>query len=222
MAKGSKNSGKVLSRERFLAQALDLAQRQGVDFTMRTLGEELGVSPMAIYRHFENRDELINELINAVLGEVLSPAALRRVADGRRGWRSRALEFCMHCYDVVVKYPGSAQLIVTAHAYSPNRVRLTELIVDFLADLGLTPRRSIEIVHSMSLLLFQAATLEQQKRDGEISVDIFVSEVEDTNSRLADPELLDVVLNTSLRERAERGMHIIFDAIEYELSTDSG
>lgn len=188
---------------------------------MRDLGRELGVSPMAIYRHFENRDALLGDIVNAILAEALSDAAVQGLMDRRGSWRRRAMRFCLHCYDVVVRYPGSAQLIVSGTTFSPNRLRLTDVIVKFLVDLGLPRRRAGEILHSMSLMLFQAATLDQARRDGSPGLEIVAAEALEQDSPILDPDILDVLLNTTLRERAERGLEIIFDAIDFELQKGS-
>ena len=215
-----KQQAKKLTRERVIQCALTLSQQRGVDFSMRDLGRALDVSPMAVYRHFENRDALLGDVVNAILAEALNVAALRNLMDRRGSWRGRAMRFCLHCYDVVVRYPGSAQLIVSGTTFSPNRLRLTDVIVNFLVDLGLPVRRAVEVVHSMSLMLFQAATLDQARRNGSPGLEILAAEALRQDSPVLDPDVLDVLLNTSLRERAERGLEIIFDAIDFELQKD--
>lgn len=184
---------------------------------MRDLGKDLDVWPMAIYRHYENREALMGDVINAIMAEVLNEEALRSIRDRRTSWRSRAMRFCLHCYDVIVRYPGSAQIIVAGTTFSPNRLRLTDVIVEFLVDLGLSHRRSAEILHSMSLMLFQAATLDQARQDGTASLAMVEAETLEPDSPVFHPDVLNVYLDTSLRERAARGLDIIFDAIEFEL-----
>ncbi|MEL7045208.1 MAG: hypothetical protein AAGL66_09320 [Pseudomonadota bacterium] len=217
--KPAKQRSKRLTRERVVEQALKLTRRQGIEFSMRDLGNELDVWPMAVYRHIENRDALLGEIVDAVLAEVLSEKALRQLNDRRGSSRKSAMRVCLHCYDVVVRYPGSAQLIVGGTTFSPNRIRLADAIIDFLVDLGLPPRRAAEILHSMSLMLFQAAALDQARQDGSPGLENFAAEALRSDSRITEPEILDVFLNTSLRERAERGLGIIFAAIEHELQS---
>ena len=48
------------TRERILACALAELERAGVEqFSLRAVGTAAGVTPMAIYRHFRNREELL-------------------------------------------------------------------------------------------------------------------------------------------------------------------
>ena len=55
-------------RIRISAAAHDLFLREGLDgFSMRRIADIVGVSAPAIYRHYKNKDELLNEVITAGL-----------------------------------------------------------------------------------------------------------------------------------------------------------
>jgi AcrR family transcriptional regulator len=59
-----------LSRAAILRAALHVADRDGFNgLTIRKVAAELGVSPMALYRHFRNKDEIVDGLVDAVVGE---------------------------------------------------------------------------------------------------------------------------------------------------------
>src|SRR5438552_7484921 len=60
-----------LSRETVAEGALALADADGLDaVTIRRLAQELGVTPMALYWHFKNKDELLVGLADHLLGGV--------------------------------------------------------------------------------------------------------------------------------------------------------
>ena len=64
-----------LSRERVLAAAIELADREGIAaLTMRRLAEELGTSAMSAYHHVANKDQLLGHMVDRVV------EALRDVA----------------------------------------------------------------------------------------------------------------------------------------------
>src|SRR5947209_5748116 len=77
-----------LSRARVLEAAVALADKAGVEgFGMRRLAQELGVVPMALYKHVANKEELLNGMVDIVFSEIEAPsgdqdwkAALRRRA----------------------------------------------------------------------------------------------------------------------------------------------
>ena len=63
-----------LSRERVLSAAIDLADEGGIDqLTMRKLGQALGVEAMSLYNHVQNKDDLLDGLIDLVFAEVPLP-----------------------------------------------------------------------------------------------------------------------------------------------------
>jgi AcrR family transcriptional regulator len=65
-------------RDRIAAAAQELYLQKGIEgFSMRKVAEKVGVSAPAIYRHFRNRDELLNEIVVEglkILDEYLRPA----------------------------------------------------------------------------------------------------------------------------------------------------
>jgi AcrR family transcriptional regulator len=62
---------KRLSRARVLEAAVALADQIGLEaFSMRGLAQELGVVPMALYKHFGNKDELLDEMVDIVFDEM--------------------------------------------------------------------------------------------------------------------------------------------------------
>ena len=95
-----------LNRERVLAAAVELADREGVEgLSMRRLAAELGVVPMALYKHVANKDELLDGMIDVVVTEIDPPrtdtdwktAVRERILSARRmllrhPWASRVME----------------------------------------------------------------------------------------------------------------------------------
>ncbi len=63
--------GKYQSKQTYLNAALKIISESGVEkLTMRKVATDLGVSPMAIYKHFKSKDELLK----AVLDEFIASA----------------------------------------------------------------------------------------------------------------------------------------------------
>ena len=60
-----------LSRERVLAAALELVDREGLSaLSMRRVGAELGVEAMALYRYAPSKDALLDGLVEALYLEL--------------------------------------------------------------------------------------------------------------------------------------------------------
>lgn len=55
---------KLTTRERILAAAFDAVQRGGVDgVSVRSVAAEIGVTPMAVYKHFDDKAALIAAIV---------------------------------------------------------------------------------------------------------------------------------------------------------------
>src|SRR4051794_41896312 len=83
-----------LSRDGIVAAALSLADAEGLDaVSIRRVAAALGARPMSLYTHIAAKDDLVDLMADAVVGEVLiddPPAAWRgalRVMAGR-SWRA--------------------------------------------------------------------------------------------------------------------------------------
>jgi AcrR family transcriptional regulator len=60
-----------LSNERILAAVRDLIEAEGAAaFSMRAIGAHLGVSPMALYRWYPNKDALLDAVADRALGDL--------------------------------------------------------------------------------------------------------------------------------------------------------
>ena len=91
----------ILTRERILRAAVDLADHHGLDaLTMRRLGTELGVEAMSLYRHVANKDEILDGMLEFVVGEITVP---NTGADWKESMRQRAI---------------SARSVLTRHSWA--------------------------------------------------------------------------------------------------------
>lgn len=89
MTKHKITTRKPLSRARVLQAAVALADEAGLQaFSMRGLAQELGVVPMALYKHVANKERLLDGMIDIVFGEIELPSA---DLDWRSAMRHRAL-----------------------------------------------------------------------------------------------------------------------------------
>jgi AcrR family transcriptional regulator len=110
-----------LTRDRVLSTAVALADQEGIEsLSMRKLAQALDVVPMALYRHVANKDELLNALVDVIVGEIDPPiegadwkTALRaRILSARRAllhhpWASRLMESRTTPTPVVLSYMDS-------------------------------------------------------------------------------------------------------------------
>ena len=65
----------ILSRERILAAAIALVDRDGLDaLNMRRLAGDLGVGTMSLYHYFPDKEALLSEIATVVMADLARPA----------------------------------------------------------------------------------------------------------------------------------------------------
>src|SRR3954467_13565216 len=63
----------ALSRERIVGRALVIADEEGLRaVTIRRVAKELGVTPMALYWHFKDKNELLGGMADQIFAEIES------------------------------------------------------------------------------------------------------------------------------------------------------
>jgi AcrR family transcriptional regulator len=151
-----------LSKQRVLRAAVALADAGGVEaLSMRKLAQQLGVVPMALYKHVANKDELLDGMVDVVVGEIDPPlsgtdwktAIRRRVLSARSAllrhpWASRVIESRATATPTVLQYmdsmigifrAGGFSIDLTHHAMHAMGSRLlgfSQELFDDTADIG--------------------------------------------------------------------------------------
>jgi AcrR family transcriptional regulator len=120
----------ALNRPRVVRAALRLVDEHGLPaLTMRALATELRVSPMALYNHVRDKDELIDLMVDLMLGEVkLCPIA------GDWVTQMRALVCSYH--HVLTAHPGLARVYSTHVRIGPHGLRIMERGLGLLLQAG--------------------------------------------------------------------------------------
>ena len=115
-----------LARERVVRAALELADAHGIDaLTMRRLGEELGVGPMALYRHAANKDDIIDAIVDLVFAEVTLP--------GSGGdWKSAMRERAVSLHDVLLRHRWAVGLMESRRHPGPANLRHHDAVIGSL------------------------------------------------------------------------------------------
>jgi len=124
-----------LTREAIVDAALRVVDREGTDgLSMRRVAEELGTGPASLYWHVPSKDELINLLVDRVVGEIELPPA-----DPAR-WQEQFREGMVEAKRVFQRHPGVAGLTLGRIPVGPNLVRLAESILALLRGAGVPDR----------------------------------------------------------------------------------
>ena len=104
---------------------------------MRALGQKLRVDPMAIYRHFRDKEALLDAMVDAALAGYDAPAPHTGAA------LERLRRMCIDFRAALAAHPGLALRVSTTRpTLGPHTISLTEACLGLLHELGLGPQES--------------------------------------------------------------------------------
>ncbi|MFG2053120.1 TetR/AcrR family transcriptional regulator [Micromonospora sp. NPDC048930] len=112
-----------LNRDRVLRAAVALADQAGVDsVSMRNLAQELGVVPMALYKHVANKEELLDGMVDVVVGEIDPPV-------GGADWKPAVRQRILSARRALLRHPWASRVI-------ESRPRPTLVVLDYLNSIA--------------------------------------------------------------------------------------
>jgi AcrR family transcriptional regulator len=126
-----------LSRERILLAAVALADERGVgSISMRKIAQELGVVPMALYKHVANKDELLDGMVDVVVGEIDPPIA---GAD----WKTTVRERVLSARRALLRHRWAPEVVESRSAATPTVIAYLDSMMGILRAGGF----SIDLMH---------------------------------------------------------------------------
>lgn len=127
----------MLSLQGIAASATALADAEGVDaLSLGRIAERLGVTPNALYRYVDSREDLNAIIHDHALG---SPSGIAVGAD----WSESAGAWCRGLRARYVRHPWLADLRVRV-PFAPNALAWLEALLDRLAPSGLSERETLQ------------------------------------------------------------------------------
>jgi AcrR family transcriptional regulator len=107
----------VVSEEKIVRTAIDLADAEGIDaLSMRRIAAEMGSGTTSLYRHITNKNELIELMVDAVYGE--NPLPERHNDD----WRADLSAVAHSFRNALLRHPWLAQQASRRPALGPNAI----------------------------------------------------------------------------------------------------
>jgi TetR/AcrR family transcriptional regulator, tetracycline repressor protein len=130
-----------LSKDAVIDRALALADTEGLDaLTIRRLANELGVTPMALYWHFRNKEALLTGLADRIWAEI--DTAVDPAAD----WPQQLRGMLESLVRVLRAHRCATQILLSGEKFSSDAaLRATETALDVLR------RGGFDAVHASEL-----------------------------------------------------------------------
>jgi TetR/AcrR family tetracycline transcriptional repressor len=134
-----------LSQETLVAAAVRMARQRGVEsVTMRALAAELGVTQMAAYYYFDNKNELLEQVVDGIFATVTIPEA------DSGPWDERLRQLMVNQLKELSKYRGVGT-IIPQQKMSPTHLVLVRAYLNILGDAGFTDEdafKAYSMIHS--------------------------------------------------------------------------
>jgi AcrR family transcriptional regulator len=132
-----------LNRDRVLRAAVALADETGIEsLSMRKLAHQLGVVPMAIYKHVANKDELLDGMVDVVIGEIDPPA---RDTDWKAAVRQRVLS----ARQALLRHPWASRVIETRTDRTPVVLAYMDSMTGMFLAGGFSPDLTHHVMHAL-------------------------------------------------------------------------
>jgi AcrR family transcriptional regulator len=151
MAKRNEAVRGRLSREAIVACALTLADREGLEaVTIRRLAQEQGVTPMAMYWHFNDKNSLLDGIAESLV------AAVKLPEPNDLPWHDQLREILAAFLEAIRPHPATAGLALRRILTSEPGLAIAERALGLLRSAGFPPDRAAE---SGSFVLCAVITL---------------------------------------------------------------
>ena len=131
-----------MSRERVLQAALDLADAHGIGaLTMRRLAQELGVEAMTLYHYVASKDEILDALVDRVVGEFELPSG--------PAWKAALRASAISAHEVLQRHPWAANLMLDSSRVSQARLRYMDALLGCLRGAGFSATLTDHAYHAL-------------------------------------------------------------------------
>ena len=132
-----------LTRDRVLRAAVGLADGTGIDaLSMRKLAQALGVVPMALYKHVANKEELLDGMLDVVVGEIDPPAT-------GDGWQRAVRQRILSARQALQRHPWASRVLETRTAPTPVVLAYMDSMIGMFRAGGLSVDLTHHVMHAM-------------------------------------------------------------------------
>ncbi|HEX4196044.1 MAG TPA: TetR/AcrR family transcriptional regulator [Caulobacteraceae bacterium] len=149
-----------------MAAALELIDARGLAaLNMRDLGVALGASTMGVYRHFRNKSELLDAVVDGVVAGFAPPPV-------RGGWQAQARALSRGVRGAMLAHPELADIIGRELRRSAVSLKVNSEMIQRLRATGVPPALLADAYWAISsytsgYALLEAQALRRAHRPGE-------------------------------------------------------
>ncbi|MGW7465373.1 TetR/AcrR family transcriptional regulator C-terminal domain-containing protein [Streptomyces xantholiticus] len=132
-----------LSRDRVLRAAVALADEIGIEaLSMRKLAQQLGVVPMALYKHVANKDQLLDGMVDVVVGEIDPPAP-------GSDWKSAVRQRILSARRALLGHSWAAQVVQSRARPTPVVLAYMDSVIGMFRTGGFSVDLTHHVMHAL-------------------------------------------------------------------------
>ena len=149
-----------LNRDAIVERALTVMDAEGPDaITIRRIANEFGVTPMALYWHVANKDELLAAMGDALLADVRPP-------ETGGHWSAQLRAVVEVLIENLARHPAAAELVFPRVLIAEPGLRITEFTLALLEEAGFSREQAADLarmgLHTAMMLVTQLPGSESQ------------------------------------------------------------
>ena len=168
-----------------MQRALEIGDEEGLEaVSVRRVASDLGVTPMALYRHVRDKNDLHNAMLEAVMAGVDLTAGIRPTMP----WQQQVRRGLQNAVDLLTARPVTLPLQIAYQGpLTPSLARSLEATLGVLLQAGFRPRDAVALARMLPIVLAGLLLLYREGPGGSIS-----QEERDRLRRQAELQLLDL------------------------------
>lgn len=148
----------LIDRAAVLAATLELADAKGLAaVSMRAVADRLGVTPMALYRHVGDKQQLLDGLVEQLLLELPLPDPALR-------WRDSLGAMANAMRATARRHPDVFPLLLQRPAATPGALRVREMVYRALREAGIGEADVARVERMLSTFVIGFAASEASGR----------------------------------------------------------
>ena len=133
----------VSQRDRVLRAAVNLADTDGIEaLSMRRLADDLGVVPMALYKHVAHKEELLDGMINIVVSEIDPP-------DRETDWKSAVRKRILSAREALLRHPWASRVLEARANPTPDVLAYMDSMIALFTENGFSISLTHHLMHAI-------------------------------------------------------------------------
>ena len=209
--KADARAREALTKERVLRAAIAVADRAGVEgLSMRKVAQELDVVPMALYRHVGSKDEMLDGILELVVGEIDPP---RTDTD----WKTAIRERILSARRALLRHPWASQVIETRSDPGPAMLAYMDSMIGLFRAGGFSMDLTHHAMHAMGSRTFGFS---QELYEDDADVDPAVEAEMWTAMAGAYPNIVELATTVLHDDATVVGGRGCDDQFEFEFAVD--